>query len=396
MGFQAAAVERKATFRTVPTVVPLRKLPRAALAGGLAGALVNGVLHPIDTVKSVRQADSWRRSQSTWAVFWQLLRDSGPSALYRGILPAILGAATSSAVYFGTYESVRALILWYQERHLPLGREIGSSTAKSGRDTSADALLVTRSFGQRGLIHMIAAACGNVVSSFIFVPKEVIKQRLQTGRESTVQEVFAHQHLRGLYWGYRATLLRNVPNAMLNFVLYEEFKLRLGQLREAARQNAPGTEQPRQSRDRASFPAVDLLVAGSLAGALSSALTTPFDVLKTRFGTATSARIASRSLVALATHIIRQEGVGGLFRGVGTRALWAALFSAIGFTTYEWCKSLLVSRLDSRACRLPVPARHHRRDEVRRGHAWTSSRPVGSRVGRVSLVSARYRYGSVV
>ncbi|KAF6004379.1 hypothetical protein F1559_001165 [Cyanidiococcus yangmingshanensis] len=386
--------EREVSFRTVPTVVPIRKIPRAALAGGLAGALVNGALHPIDTVKSVRQADSWRRSQSTWTVFWQLLRDSGPSALYRGVLPAILGAATSSAIYFGTYESVRALILWHQLRVSFSPKQIENASSRRGLATSADALLVTRSFGQRGLIHMIAAASGNVVSSFIFVPKEVIKQRLQTGREHTVREVFAHQHLRGLYWGYRATLLRNVPNAMLNFVLYEEFKLLLGHLREATLQY-PYRPRSQQHTERKSFPAVELLTAGSLAGALSSAITTPFDVLKTRFGTATSARVASRSLVSLATHIIREEGLGGLFRGVGTRAVWAALFSAIGFTTYEWCKALLVSRADLLESRLRVPAWRGSIRQARAGVELSTSRRARNRVGRVYLGSSRYRFESV-
>jgi solute carrier family 25 S-adenosylmethionine transporter 26 len=325
----------------VPTVVPFRKLPRAALAGGLAGAIVNSVLHPIDTIKSVRQADTWRRSQSTWSVFWQLVRESGPGALYRGVVPAVLGAATSSAVYFGTYESVRALLVWYEQQ-----RHCRAKTGSQATHSARDAHLVARSLSKRGLIHMIAAASGNVVSSFIFVPKEVIKQRLQTGRESTVREVFAHQHLRGLYWGYRATLLRNVPNAMLNFVLYEELKLRIGQLRTAVQQ-CMGGSRTQTTQTTEAFPTLDLLIAGSLAGALSSTLTTPFDVLKTRFGTASSSAVASRSLMSLAAEILRQEGLGGLFRGVGTRAVWAGMFSAIGFTTYERCKDLLVSHASS-------------------------------------------------
>ncbi|KAK4536763.1 hypothetical protein CDCA_CDCA09G2788 [Cyanidium caldarium] len=306
--------------------VPVQKLPRVAVAGGLAGAIVNGLLHPLDTVKSVRQADPARYSRRTLGTLQQLVRESGAGVLYRGILPAVIGAATSSSIYFGTYETVKSLLM--------------AARARRSAATTTTTSVSLPPMGERSMIHMLAAASGNIASSIIFVPKEVLKQRLQAGREATVWQVWQHQHLRGLYWGYRATLLRNVPTTVLNFVFYEELKIRLVQLRRLWRAHRSGP--PAASLEPVTPHAVELLLAGSMAGALSSALTTPLDVVKTKFSTATSARLSSLSVLGMLRHVLQQEGPAGLFRGVSARAFWAGAFSAIGFGTYEFCKSLLL------------------------------------------------------
>ena len=311
------------------SAVPVQKLPRMAVAGGLAGAIVNGLLHPLDTVKSVRQADPARYSRRTLGTLQQLVRESGAGVLYRGILPAVIGAATSSSIYFGTYETVKSLLMVARAR-----RSAPAATATTAASVGLPPM------GERSVIHMLAAASGNVASSIIFVPKEVLKQRLQAGREATVWQVWQHQHLRGLYWGYRATLLRNVPTTVLNFVFYEELKIRLVQLRRLWRAHRGGP--PAASLEPVTPHAVELLLAGSIAGALSSALTTPLDVIKTKFSTATSARVSSLSVLGMLRHVLQQEGPAGLFRGVGARTFWAGAFSAIGFGTYEFCKSLLL------------------------------------------------------
>jgi hypothetical protein len=67
----------------------------------------------------------------------------------------------------------------------------------------------------------VAAALGNIVSSAILVPKEVIKQRMQAGAIGSARQVFLqtikNDGFRGLYSGYSAALLRNIPTNMISF-----------------------------------------------------------------------------------------------------------------------------------------------------------------------------------
>lgn len=324
---------RAAHCRCALATPPIAQLPRMAAAGGLAGAIVNGVLHPLDTVKSVRQADPAHYPRRTLGTLLQLVRESGPRALYRGLGPALLGAATSSALYFGTYETVKAFLL---QRGIFVRR--GELEREQARREGAAAL----GPGPRGLTHMVAAACGNIASSVVFVPKEVIKQRLQAGRARSAVQVVRQQHVRGLYNGYRSTLLRNVPTTMLNFLVYEEAKLWLARAKKGG-----GARAVNSVSSAAVLSTPELMLAGSVAGALSSSLTTPFDVLKTKFSTAASADVASLSIPQMVARVVRQEGAGGMFRGLGARAFWAAAFSALGFSTYELCKKALAPPQDA-------------------------------------------------
>ena len=119
---------------------------KLAAAGGLAGGLANAILYPVDTLKTMRQADS-RNIQSAHSAMLRL-KELGLIKIYSGFVPAVLGAIPSSALYFGSYET--------SKRYL---------TRKFQNSTSSSFLF------RRPAIHVIAAASGNIMSSFVFVPK---------------------------------------------------------------------------------------------------------------------------------------------------------------------------------------------------------------------------------
>lgn len=273
-----------------------------AAAGALAGGFTNGLLHPLDTLKTLRQADG-SRYRNTAAAAKALVRQRGVSGLYGGIVPAVLGAMPSSAMYFGTYDFV-----------------------KDGL-TALSADLRARTDGRvclpRAVVHASAAAAGNVASSLIFIPKELIKQRSQLagaagfGFFGVARTVVREEGIAGLYAGYRATVARNVPSAMLRFVAFEELKVAL---------------------DVRKHPEA-LLLAGGAAGVVASAATTPLDVIKTRFATGKIPRTVGVSS-ALAK-VWREEGARALWAGAQPRMLWSAIFTGVGFSAFECFKEKL-------------------------------------------------------
>lgn len=80
-------------------------------------------------------------------------------------------------------------------------------------------------------------------------------------------------------------------------------------------------------------------VAGGLASAFSSILTTPFDVIKTQL--ATGVVPPGTPVFTAMKNIIAVDGMGGLFAGVQARVLMSALFGGVGFATFEACKKRL-------------------------------------------------------
>jgi len=304
---------------------------RVALAGGLAGATGTAVLYPIDTAKTLRQANPNRYS-SVLAALGDLVSGvasvGGLRRVYSGVVMATVGAVPSSALYFGAYEMGKTQItrLVQKDEQFVPGMWVRLAT------------------------HSTAAACGNAFSSLVFVPKEYLKQQMQaygtgkivsssvaplvpSGQRVTVGNVIKHTFrthgIKGFYYSYKSTLMRNIPSAVLRFVIYEEFKLRW-----MKRQGATD-EKAYQGGGLSPI----FFLSGAVAGACASGLMTPMDVIKTRIATHTIP--PNLSLQQTISFIASENGMKGLWAGARARMVWSGAFSAVGFGTFEAAKTLL-------------------------------------------------------
>lgn len=271
---------------------------------------------------------------------WQRLTIS---KAYRGVIPATVGAIPSSALYFGAYECCKNFL--QRQPMFRMHEEASTGTP--------------RSYRHRLLVHALAAASGNSLSSIVFVPKEVIKNQMQyqhsmaasklatsaakSGWTSVVAQIVRSKGLGGLYCGYQATLMRNIPSAILRFCIYEELKWAWHTSK--IKQDQPISQQrdersshlPNRVVHALSSSSLKFFLAGAVAGALASGLMTPLDVVKTRLATGTCPVDMSPCF----WHVLQQDGWSGLYAGAGSRMIWSGAFSAIGFGTFEWAKSML-------------------------------------------------------
>lgn len=196
------------------------------VAGSLAGTSVDIVLFPIDTLKTrLQAAEGFRQA-------------GGFAHLEKGILAAAAGSAPGAALFFGVYTLANA----------ELGQVLPGAPATA--------------------VHMAAATFGELAESIVRVPTEIVKQRMQASRydraSDAVRSIWATCGVRGFFRGYVSTLARDVPFSLVQFPLYEYFKKQYGE--RVSRQPRP----------------VEAAGAGSAAGAVAAALTTPLDVAKTR------------------------------------------------------------------------------------------------------------------
>ncbi|KAL2644596.1 hypothetical protein R1flu_012183 [Riccia fluitans] len=295
-----------------------------AIAGGLAGAFTYSCLHPLDTVRTKLQArGAAQLYKGPMDVVFSILKTHGIKGFYSGISAVILGSMLSSAIYFGTCELGKSVLF-----QMP----------------SCPSLMVPP----------IASAVGNIVSSAVLVPRDVITQRMQIGAKGRSWEVFLRtinkEGVKGLYSGYSAALVRALPSSVLSFTTFEYLK----------------AVWLKRSKKRALQPWQSVL-SGAMAGALSAALTTPLDVVKTRLmtqartgvmgniaaGSASALEAEIRAKAAAASYkgitstlqkIWTEEGLKGLTRGMGPRILHSACFSALGYFAFETVRLELVKR----------------------------------------------------
>lgn len=294
------------------------------LAGGLGGVVGDSTMHSLDTVKTRQQGLlHMPKYKNMISAYLTILREEGLfRGLYAGYSPAVLGSLPSTAAFFGTYEfTKRTMINTY-----------------GFNDTFS---------------YFVAGILGDLASSVFYVPSELLKTRLQLqGRYNNVHTRGCGYNYKGLIdatrtiarnegmstfaFGYKETLFRDLPFSALQFAFYERFR----QL--AIMYN--------QSDD---LPIPLELFTGAAAGGVAGTMTTPLDVIKTRIQTqaaapASSAETVSSANLGMVSQLLRRsstinalgsiyknEGVFGLFSGVGPRFIWTGTQSSIMLLLYQ-------------------------------------------------------------
>lgn len=288
---QSLQLQKKNFFASVSTGEEkpfdfLRTLFEGFIAGGTAGVVVETALYPIDTIKTRLQA----------------ARGGGQiilKGLYSGLAGNLAGVLPASALFVGVYEPAKKKLL----KIFP-------------EDLSA-------------LAHLAAGACGGLAASLIRVPTEVVKQRMQTGQfasaPNAVRLIVSSEGFKGLYAGYGSFLLRDLPFDAMQFCIYEQ--LRIGYKLAAKRElNDP-----------------ENAIIGAFAGAVTGAITTPLDVIKTRLMIQGSGN-QYKGIVDCVQTIIREEGPPALIKGIGPRVLWIGIGGSIFFGVLESTKRMLAER----------------------------------------------------
>lgn len=144
-----------------------------------------------------------------------------------------------------------------------------------------------------------------------------------------VRNVFAAEGLRGIYAGLFPTLLMAVPNTVLYFSAYDELMYWL--------------------RKRTSDASWAPMIAGGSARFMASSVTAPLEALRTRQAVA----VGRNNAIALGFYenlqtILRNEGLGSLYRG-WRPTMWRDVpFSAIYWLCLEEMKAYFLSRIDDR------------------------------------------------
>ncbi len=321
------------------------------LGSTLSGSLARILCHPLDTAKARIQASRSKGDTGLLRALRSLtLRDA-----YRGFGVTFIGSAPASCVYFSTYEVVKSSLL--------------SSAAEGSSSSSSSALHVAA--------HLVAGVAAEAVSCCLYVPVDVIKERMQvqgssraaaassssssvfysSGRDAAQQILRSSEGFRGLYKGYWATLASFGPFSAIYFALYEALK---GAAQEAlAPQQAQ--QQGGQHRKQALLPLWAQASVASAAGAGASVLTNPLDLVKLRLqvqrgdreagsagSSSSSSSGSSGSSSSRGRHfgglwdglctIVREEGAAGLMRGTGARVAFHATSTAVALTLFERCK----------------------------------------------------------
>ena len=185
------------------------------------------------------------------------------------------------------------------------------------------------------MANMTTGAIARASAGFIMMPITVIKVRYESSLYSyksiwgAGNAILKNEGIRGFFSGFGATAIRDAPYAGLYVLFYEQSKRRLSQLREVA----PLGEIPNLESSMKSSTSLSInFLSGVLAAGFATAITNPFDAVKTRLQLMPG---KYSNMITAGRRMIEEDGVRSLFNGLGLRMGRKALSSALAWTLYE-------------------------------------------------------------
>jgi len=285
-------------------------------------------------------------------------RDLNVTRLWRGVQTILIGCIPAHALYFSTYEIVKAATLDKDGNVTAYGSALAGGAAVFGHD-------------------------------IVLGPLDTVKQRLQLGHYNgltdALQQMIKNEGAVSLLRSFPVTLATNIPYGMIMVGTNEFLKDQWTRIKVDDSNYSTSSNDSNSDSDNTHHHHIDhseltlgvTLGASSLAGLVAAATTTPLDRIKTYLqtqqlapkcllqptstssslehcplngtssggGTAASAAQHYKPIVAdwrqAALRIYKQEGYAGFFRGVTPRILSHTPAVAISWTTYETFKRYL-------------------------------------------------------
>mmetsp|Transcript_76389 Transcript_76389/g.181691 ORF Transcript_76389/g.181691 Transcript_76389/m.181691 type:complete len:314 (-) Transcript_76389:68-1009(-) len=302
-----------------PTIV------HTALSSAVAGFLARFPCHPFDTVKSRLQGADGNRYKGLLDCAKLTFREEGILGFYRGFGAVAVLGPPAACLYFTSYEVFK--------------RSLDAQSSTSWAPA----------------VHLAAGLGAEAVACIIFVPVDVVKERMQVQRKGVaaaqpsagclpqyagsfdaIRVIARTEGPLALYMGYAATLASFGPFSALYFMFYEQsrsfFAWTIG--REGA-----GTSK---------LPAWATMASSATAGALAGVITNPVDLAKLRLQTQVRLKPGEspppghlNGLLDAMRHVFRESGVRGLFRGATARVAFQVPSTCISFTCFEECRKLV-------------------------------------------------------
>ena len=183
------------------------------------------------------------------------------------------------------------------------------------------------------LANLTTGAVARASAGFILMPMTVIKVRYESNlyAYSSIagagKDILKTEGLRGFFSGFGATAIRDAPYAGLYVLFYEQLKKRLSLLS----YKVPVAGELAESMKGSTSASINF-GSGVLAAGLATAITNPFDAIKTRIQLQPK---EYPNMLYAAKKMVRVDGVKSLFHGLGLRMSRKALSSALAWTLYE-------------------------------------------------------------
>ncbi|XP_022751647.1 adenine nucleotide transporter BT1, chloroplastic/mitochondrial-like [Durio zibethinus] len=277
---------------------------RSLISGAIAGAVSRTCVAPLETIRTHLMVGS--SGNSTTEVFHNIMQTDGWKGLFRGNFVNVIRVAPSRAIELFAFETVNKQL-----------------SPKPGEEPK---ILIPAS--------LVAGACAGVSSTLCTYPLELVKTRLTIEKNmydgilDAFLKILQKEGPAELYRGLASSLIGVIPYAATNYFAYDSLRKAYCK---AFKEEKIGN--------------IETLLIGSLAGAISSTATFPLEVARKHMQVgALNGRQVYKNVVHALSSIVEQEGIQGLYKGLGPSCMKLVPAAGISFMCYEACKRILVEK----------------------------------------------------
>ena len=260
--------------------------------GFIAGTLARSITSPLDVVKMLLQVSS--RGGSVKDTITKLLKERGIAGFWVGNFAACVRLGPQAAIKFYAYDELQKVV----GKGQPL----------------------------QGFQRTILGSLSGVISQVLTYPLDVIRTRVvvypgkYTGIFNCAATMVKEEGVTSLFGGILPTVMGVIPYEGAQFYAYGGLK----QLYTS--KIAPG---------KPITPFVNCLI-GASAGMFSQTFSYPFDVIRKRMMLKDeNGKPLYNGMIDAFKTVLKQDGIGGFYRGVGLNLIKVVPFAALQFTLKE-------------------------------------------------------------
>jgi len=245
----------------------------------------------------------------TLDAFVKISKVEGVGSLWSGLSPSLALALPTTVLYLTSYEQLKSAL-----------------TSRLQPDAT-----------KMSLVSLTSGAASRVLACTVVAPLELVRTKMQSQKMAfnevrlAVGKSVGAEGVSSLWKGLTATIMRDVPFSAIYWPLYEALR------------------PPEYDFNRC-------FLAGAASGTLASALTLPFDVIKTQRQLELGESLARSSSHAVQVpnnrDVVREiwqfHGVRGFWAGMTPRIMKVAPACAIMISSYEFFKQFFAKRNSER------------------------------------------------
>ncbi|KAF8165368.1 mitochondrial carrier domain-containing protein [Crassisporium funariophilum] len=286
-----------------------------AIAGAAGGVVAMTATYPLIFLSTRAAVETKNEQKSTYQAILDIIKREGVLGLYSGLNSSLLGIAVTNGVYYYFYERSREILL----------------RSKTG----SKALSTLESM----LSGLIAGSATTLISNPIWVVQT--SQAVRTlgsgsnqpaiikklGFFETVQNILAKDGL-GAFWRGIGPALILVMNPIIQYTAFEQLK-NLLIARRTNKLRAAGAAQAVAAVVVLSD--LDFFLLGAISKLAATSLTYPYIVVKSRLQAGSANSLKYKSAFDGLLTILKEEGVEGLYKGIGSKVVQSVLTAAILF-----------------------------------------------------------------